>query len=107
MQLGFISRSLHFSGTCCTHHQEYNTAVDSHWYNIYALDREMYGNVHGIGGGQIIVVEFQLNHNDVTTTNSGQTLKWTLPYTSQSNAHVILVTVNCSIVLLMMGRAGT
>jgi hypothetical protein len=39
--LGFISRSLHVSGTCCTHHQEYNSAVGSHWYNIYALDRSV------------------------------------------------------------------
>jgi hypothetical protein len=54
--LGFISRSLHVSGTCCTHHQEYNTAVGSHWYNIYALDREMYGSVHFKGCPDWMVV---------------------------------------------------
>jgi hypothetical protein len=51
--LGFISRSLHVSGI---HYQEYNNAADSHWYNIYALDGEMYGSVYFKGCPEWVVV---------------------------------------------------
>jgi hypothetical protein len=40
--------------------------------------------------------------------DSGQLLKWTVPYISRSNViYVIPVTANCTIVPLMMGTAGT
>jgi hypothetical protein len=54
--LGFISRSLHVSDTCCSHHQEYDTAGGSHWDIINALDREIYGSVHVKGCPEWMVV---------------------------------------------------
>jgi hypothetical protein len=49
----------YFLGTCCIHHQEYNTAVGSHWYNMYALDHEMYGSTHFKGCLEWLVVTSQ------------------------------------------------
>jgi hypothetical protein len=34
-------------------------------------------------------IELQLSHSDVTTVYSGQPLKWTLSYTSRSNAYTL------------------
>jgi hypothetical protein len=30
----FYYKISHVLGICCTHHQEHNSAVGSHWYNI-------------------------------------------------------------------------
>jgi hypothetical protein len=84
----------------------FSTAVGSHWYNIHALDREMYGRVHFKGCPEWMVVT-SLWLSDVTTIHSRQTLKLTLQYISRSIAYVIPMTASCSIIPLMMGTAGT
>jgi hypothetical protein len=54
----------------------------------YAMDREMCFSFNFKVSLEWKVVT-SLNHSDVTTIHSGQTLKWTLPYISRSNVYML------------------